>query len=261
MPISRAGIEDVRACMLPDGIAADGRAAAVSRSVLVTWRSDLEGRLFQVYVNGQLAGVTVDPQQRQMVVVGPCSFEAPVCIEVVAVEPHEAHIDFGSDIEPSANLGARVKLTVLRRQDLPVGATFNVYGDGGTGQIDYDAPVNETPIPIWPCPQDKAGFGMACFGDGDFGWDAAAAVGFGKGCFGYGQFGLDADAIEWIGPLLAEGAYRFGVKAIDTAGNLSAACETAPLTVVPPARPAARLDIASFDDRTGRLALCVSDQP
>lgn len=261
MPISRAGIEDVRADVLPDGIAAAGRAAAVSRSVLVTWRSALEGRLFQVYVNGRLAGVTVDPQERQMVVVGRCSFEAAVCIEVVAVDPHEAHIDFAGDIELPTNLGARVKLTVLRSQGLPVGATFNVYGDSGTGQMDYDVPLNETPIPIWPCPQDKAGFGMACFGDGDFGWDAAAAVGFGKGCFGYGQFGLDADAIEWISPLLAEGAYRFGIKAIDTAGNLSAACETGPLTVVPPARPAARLDIASFDDRTGRLALCVSDQP
>ncbi len=261
MPISRAGIEDVRACVLPDGIAADGRAAAVSRSVLVTWRSALEGRLFQVYVNGRLAGVTVDPQQRQMVAVGPCSFEAAVCIEVVAIEPHEAHIDFAGDIERLTNLGARVKLTVLRSQDLPVGTTFNVYGDGGTGPIDYDMPLSETPIPIWPCPQDKAGFGTACFGEGDFGWDAAAAVGFGKGCFGYGQFGLDADVIEWISPLLTEGAYRFGVKAIDTAGNLSAACEMGPLTVVPPARPAARLDIASFDDETGRLTLCVSDQP
>ena len=184
MPISRAGIEDVRACVLPDAIASDGRAATVSRSVLVTWRSALEGRLFQVYVNGRLAGVTVDPQQRQMVVVGPCSFEAAVCIEVVAVEPHEAHVEFAGDIERPTNLGARVRLMLLRSQDLPVGAAFNVYGDGGTGQIDYDAPLNERPIPIWPCPQDKAGFGMACFGDGDLGWDAAAGGGGGKGCLG-----------------------------------------------------------------------------
>ncbi|HPC95215.1 MAG TPA: hypothetical protein PLU87_09745 [Sedimentisphaerales bacterium] len=260
MALCRDGIEDIRACVLPDGIGPDGRAAALSRAVLVTWRSRLEGMLYQVYVNRRLAGVTVDPHQRQMVVVGPSSFEAAVRVEVVAVEPREAHVDFGGQIGPQSNLSTRVRLVLLRSQNLPAGAALNIYSDRGTGQIDYDEPLNDASIPIWPCPQDKAGFGMSRFGDGDFGWDAAAAVGFGKGCFGYGPFGLDADAIEWISPLLASGTYRFGVKVIDEAGNASAAVETGPWTVVAPARPAAKLDVASFDAETGRLTLSVSDQ-
>lgn len=261
MPLSRAGIQDVRLCVLPDAIASDGPSVELSRSALITWRSGLEGRLYQVYLNGRLAGITVDAQQRQMVVQAPSSFEAAVRVEVVSVEPREAHVDFSAQIDPPSNLSARVKLVFLRSQDLPVGATLNVYFDGGTGQIDYGQALNESPITVWPCPQDKAGFGLSRFGEGDFGWDSAAAIGFGKGCFGYGQFGLDADAIEWISPPLAEGTYRFGVKAIDPAGNMSAACEMGPLTIVPPARPAARLDIASFDEQTGRVTLNVSDHP
>jgi len=260
MAFCRDGIEDVRACVLPDGIGPDGRAAALSRSMLVTWHSSLEGRLYQVYANGRLAGVTVDSYQRQMVISAPSSFDAAVRVEVVAVEPGEAHVDFAADIEQPSHLGARVRLVVLRGQNLPAGAALNIYYVGGTGQIDYDEPLNETPIPIWPCPQDKAGFGMSRFGEGDFGWDAAGAVGFAKGCFGYGPFGRDADAIEWISPLLASGTYRFGVRVVDEAGNRSAAIKTKPLTVVAPARPAARLDIASFDAKTGRLTLDVCDQ-
>jgi len=260
MAFSRDGIEAVRACVLPDGIGPDGRAAALSRSVLVTWRSRLEGVLYQVYINGRLAGVTVDTRQRQMVVGAPSSFEAAVRVEVVAVEPREAHVDFADEISQPSNLSTRVRLVFLRSQDLPLHAALNIYLDGGTGQIDYDEPLNDALIPIWPCPQDKAGLGMARFGDGDFGWDAAAGVGFGKGCFGCGQFGLDADAFQWLSPPLASGTYRFGVKVIDEAGNASAAVETGPLAVVPPARPAARLGLAWFDDEAGRLTLSVSDQ-
>lgn len=260
MALCRDGIEDVRACVLPDGIGPDGRAAALSRAVLVTWRSRLEGMLYQVYVNRRLAGVTVAPDQRQMVVVGPSSFESAVRVEVVAVEPRDGHIDFADEIDEPLHRGARIRLVFLRSQNLPAGAALNIYSDRGTGQVDYDEPLNDASIPIWPCPRDKAGFGMSRFGDGDFGWDAAAAVGFGKGCFGCGPFGLDADAIEWISPLLASGTYRFGVRVIDEAGDASAAVETGPLAVIAPARPAARLDLASFDAETGRLTLSVSDQ-
>jgi hypothetical protein len=47
---------------------------------------------------------------------------------------------------------------------------------------------------------------------------------------------------------------------IDETGNESPATETLPLTVVPPARPAARLDIASSDVQNDRLILSVSNQ-
>jgi hypothetical protein len=259
MSFSREGIQDVRVHPLPDAVAPDGQAVGISRSALVTWHSDLKGRFYQVYVNGRLAGTSVNTHQRQMVVQTPSSFESAVHVEVVSVEPTEAHVDFSAQLDAPSYLSTRVRLTLLRSQSLPLDGAFNVYGETATGQIDYDTPLNETPIPIWPCPQDKAGFGLSCFGEGDFGWDAAAAVGFGKGCFASGQFGLDADAIEWISALLAEGAYRFGIRVLDDAGNASPPVESAPVTIVPPARPGVQLSVNSFDPQTGQLTLSVAD--
>lgn len=261
MPLSCTGIEDVRVCTLPDAVTANGRPIGLSRSALVAWHTDLEAKLYQVYINGRMAGVTVDPQQREMVIQTPSSFDAAVAVIVGAVEPEEAHLDFSAEIGRSSYHSTRVRLTFLRSQDLPAGATLSIYSDQGTGQIDYDAPLNETPIPIWSCWQDKAGFGLSCFGESDFGWDAPAAVGFGKGCFGRGQFGLDADAIEWISPVLPQGTYCFGVEVIDEVGNASMAVETPPLAVVPPPRPVAGLGVASFNEESGQLTLSVVDQP
>jgi hypothetical protein len=150
-------------------------------------------------------------------------------------------------------------LTILRSQTLPAGATANVYFDHGAGPIDYTAPLNPVPIPVWACRQDKAGFGMAQFGTGDFGHDAAASVGFGQGRFGHGPFGLDADAIEWLSPPLPLGRYRFGIRITDARGNESPACETEAIPVVPVAKPATGLDIVSFAPQTHQLTLRILD--
>lgn len=254
------GIENVRVLVLPDGIAADGTYAAVSQAALVTWHSSQAGMLHQVYVNGQFAGVTIDAEQRKLVVPVPTSSQSAVRVEVVAVEPKEAHVDFAKLIELSPARGGRVRLVLLRSQTLPVEAKANIYFDSGTGEISYAQPVNIAPVPIWPCRQDKAGFGMAQFAIGDFGYDAAAAAGFGKGSFGNGQFGLDADTITWTGSPLPLGRYRFGVKIVDAQGNESLASETESITVIPGARPATGLSVAAFDPQTNQLTLSISDQ-
>jgi hypothetical protein len=259
MRLHRDGIENVRAFPLPEAIAADGRGTAVAGAALVTWHSSHAGMLHQVYLNGRLAGATFDVEQRQLVVQPPGSFLSAVRVEVVAVEREDAHLDLGNELEPPP-AGGRVRLVLLRSQALPPGARVNVYFDNGVGQIDYGAPLNPLPIAVWPCPQDKAGFGMATFGTGDFGYDAAACVGFGKGRFADGPFGLDADAIEWISPPLPLGRYRFGVKTLDACGNESPAGETSPIAVVPAARPAAALSVAAFDPQTNQLTLRISDQ-
>lgn len=259
MPFYREGVENVRAFTLPEAVANDGRDIALSSAALVTWRSCHATRLHQVYVNSRLAGTTVDPQQRRLVVQAPASFHAAVRVEVVATDPEDAYRDFADQLEPPPAQG-RVRLVLLRSQTLPIGARANVYFDNAGGQIDYVQPLNASPIPIWPCRQDKAGFGMAQFGTSDFGYDSAAAIGFGKGSFGHGQFGLDADAIEWISPSLPPGRYRFGVKILDACGNESAAGETEPIPVVPAPRPAAALNIMAFDPQTNQLTLRVSDQ-
>jgi hypothetical protein len=255
MSLVSEGIEQVRAFELPAGIWKDGEYVAIPRVALVKWRSCHTDMLHLVYVNGRFAGATIDTEQRQMIVQIPSSFESAVRIEVFAVAVEQAHVDFVSEIaQPPVDSG-RVKITLLRSQNMPVGASANVFFDGGSGQIDYGQPLNDRPIQIWPSWMDKAGFAMARFGVGDFGWDSAAAVGLGKGCFGRGQFGLDADTIEWVSEPLPAGTYKFGVKIVDQAGNESDASEIGPITVTPAARAAEELSVLSFNSQTNELVL------
>lgn len=259
MSFSRDGIENVRAVLLPDAITATGRPVTVSRTASVTWCCSEPEMLYHIYVNESLAGVTIDNEQRQLVVPVPASLESAVRIEVIAVSPAKAHCDFGAELDAMPAASARVRLTLLRSQEIPAGASVNVYYDRSTGDVDYGEPLNAAPVPVWPCPQDKAGLGMAPFGTGDFGYEAGAAVGLGKGSFGCGAFGLDADVMEWISPVLPPGEYRFGVKVVDASGNESAGSETEPIAVVPAAVPASGLDVVTFDECTGLLTLGISE--
>jgi len=252
------GIRLVRACELPGGIWADGGFFGAPRVALVEWSADagVGDKLFQVYVNGRYAGATADVDQRRMIVPLPASLETPVRVEVFAVEQDEAHRDFSDELDRWVGNG-RVRLSLLRSQELPVRATAEVYFDNGTGTVDYDEPLNDEPIRIWPAWQDKAGHGMSRFGVGDFGYDGAAAVGFGRGCFGIAQFGLDADVIEWFSPALADGVYKFGVKVTDEKGNTGSGVEVGPVTVMRVARPVDELAISQFDESSGQLVLAI----
>jgi hypothetical protein len=258
MVLGKSGIESVRALELPGGIGADGGGVGMPRTALVTWRSCLSGKLYQVYVNGRYAGATIESEQRQMIAQIPTSIETAVRIEVFAVEADEADRDFSSELDSPQSDSGRVRIVLLRSQNLPIDATSEIYFDRGSGAIDYSEPLSDRPIRLWQAWQDKAGFGMSRFGAGDFGYDSAAAVGFGKGGFGNGQFGLDADGIEWVSPVLSAGAYRFGVRVCDSAGNQSAPSESGEVTVIPGARPAEKVSISSFDKVTNQLVLSVS---
>jgi len=258
MTLISNGIDSVRVFELPCGIWVDGQHVGTPLRALVRWRSAWNDRFYQVYVNGQFAGATLDDQQRQMIVPIPTSLEAAVRIEVFAVNAEQADTDLGNELtRPLADSG-RVRMNLLRSQNLPMGATAEVYFDNGTGEIDYDKPLSDSPIRIWPAWQDKAGFAMSKFGVGDFGYESAAAVGFGKGSFGCGQFGLDADAIEWTSPPLLAGVYKFGVKVTNKAGSQSNASETEPITVTPAAKPAEKLSISSFGKQENQLVLDIS---
>ena len=259
MALISSGIEKVRAFELPGGIWADGGTFGSPRIALVKWSAkvDWSDKFYQIYVNGQYAGTTVDSSQRRMVVQMPTSLETPVQIEVFAVEVEDADTDFSSEPDSSPAGTGRVKIIMLREQSLPISSTAQIYFDNGTGEIDYDNPLNDFPIRVWPVWQDKAGFGMSRFGFSDFGFDGAAAVGFGKGSFGRGQFGLDADTFEWISQPMGAGVYQFAVKIIDEAGNENSS-ETGEVTVTPAARPAEQVSISSFDKQTNQLVLNVS---
>jgi hypothetical protein len=258
MALIDSGIEKVRAFELPCGIWVDGRYFGSPRVALVKWRSYWADMFYQVYVNGRYAGVTVDSQQREMIVQIPTCLMAPVRIEVFAVEAEQADTDFSKEIDSPIGRTGRVRISMLRGQSLPIGATAQIYFDNGTGEINYDTPLNDSPIKVWPVWQDKAGFGMSRFGVSDFGYDSAAAVGFGRGSFGDGQFGLDADIFEWVSPPMPAGVYKFAVKIASKVGNESSGSETGEITVTPAARPAEQVSISSFDKQTNQLVLSVS---
>jgi hypothetical protein len=259
MSLYSNGIDSVRAFDLPAGIRADGQFIKEPRAALVKWRSSFSEKFHQVYVNSQYAGTTLDSQQRQLLVPTPISPESAVRIEVFAVDEEYVDKDFSGELDHPAADNGRVKITLLRSQNLPINATANIYFDNGTGQINYENPLTSTPIQIWPVQQDKAGFAMSRFGLSDFGWDSAAAVGFGKGSFGYGQFGLDADTIEWTSPILLSGTYKFSIKIRDALGRQSTGSETGSITVTPAARPAEGLSVSSFDKQTNQLVLNIEN--
>jgi len=257
MALISSGIDVARVFELPGGFWKDGGAVSVPRMALVRWRSCWTDKFYQVYIDGQYAGATIDTEQRQMVIRAPFS-NTVVRIEIFAVEPAEECTDFSSEVDGGNGRSGRVEISFLRQQNLPTGSAAKVYFDGGSGEIDYENPINDSPIRIWPAWQDKSGLGMSRFGLGDFGYDSAAAVGFGKGSFGRGQFGSDADTIEWISRPLERGVYKFAVKVIDAAGNESAVSETGEAVVTPASRPAVNVNVFLFDKQTNELVLNVS---
>ena len=257
MSLISNGINSVRAFAPPCGIWADGRAPVAPRMALVRWRSVLSDVYYQVYVNGKYAGTSLDTQQRRMIVPLPNCLDYLVRIEVFAVEAQDADVDFSGELDVPAGNGC-VRISMLRSQDLPPGATAQIYFDNGTGQIDYDNPLTDSPIELWSAWQDKAGFALSRFGQSDFGYDSTAAVGFGKGSFGNGRFGLDADTIEWVSPPLQAGIYKFAVVVTDENGNKSCVSEAESVTVTPAAEPAGGLEVDSFDIQTNELVLKIT---
>lgn len=257
MGLVSSGIDRVRAYALAVGVRADGSAVDEPLSVLVKWRSEHEDKFCQIYVNGELAGVTTDLEQRGMIVPIRSAWSSAVRIEVFAVEPSEAHIDFSSQL-PSRQQGGRIRLSLLRSMALPFEGTAQVFSDGGGGEIDYDEPASREDIQLWPSWQDKFGFGLGQFGEGDFGYEGSAAVGFGMGLFGEGEFGFDADEVSWVSSELDTGRHKFAVKVTDRLGQVSDGKETGEITVIRTAEPAEELEVSSYDKAEDRLMLCIS---
>ena len=258
MLLIREEIEKVGILELPGGIYGDGRSFALPRTALVKWSSTLDGKVYQVYVNGRFAGVTVDSEQRLMVVSLPSEPETPVRIEVFGVDAGDAYRDLSGELGELLGWSGRVRINILRSQELPLGSYLNVYYDGGSGEIDYERALNDEILMIWLSRCYKAGFGLDEFGKGDFGFDSSAAVGFGMGSFGLGQFGLDADVIEWTSPEFKAGVYQFGLKLFDPRGVQIGLAETGEVTVTPAARSAERLETHSFDKQTNELVFGIS---
>lgn len=246
MGLIESGIDRVRAFKLAAGVGRDGRSVEEPLSVLVKWRSGHEGKLHQVYVNGEFAGVTSDCEQRMLVVGGLSSWSSCLRVEVFAVDVSEAHIDFGSELDDGGQVG-RVEIGWIRGMSLPYEGMALVHSDGE---------VVSSEIDLWSAWQDKGGFGLGRFGAGDFGYEGSAAVGFGKGLFG-GEFGFDSDEVRWVSGLLESGGYGFTVKVRDALGNEDSGVESGDVVVVGQGAGAEAVRVESYDIGSGELVIGV----
>ena len=244
------GINKVRAFALPAGVSGDGSANQLAGAAIVKWHSAYDDMLHQVYVNGRFAGTTVELTQRQMIVPVPLSQKTAVRIEVFAVEPQFADVDFSDELNTSQNQTGRVEIEFPRTDNLPMDGKADYYLEGNR--------LNNRSIKIQPDFVGKGGFGLSSFGNSDFGYDGSAAIGFGKGNFGFGWFGFDADVLCWQSGQLQAGNYKFDIKITDNLGNTAEGQETETITVIPPAKPAEEMTIKSFDKQNGKLILQVA---
>ncbi|MDD4889769.1 MAG: hypothetical protein PHU85_07535, partial [Phycisphaerae bacterium] len=204
----------VRVAIVADGRNDEGDAGAA----LVRWSlpdGTPADSLVQVYVNGQLAAVSDDPDQRELLVAAPVRTAWPAAaVRLVAVSPAESGDDLRRLLGPQPR-GGRALLRWPRTNDAPLGATVNVFGNGGAGEIDFAQPVNPEPIAWFPDGRGKWGFALSGFGDGAFGYDASRSIGFGLGGFGIGELGFDAEWAEWLSDDLPEGAHLFALIGSD----------------------------------------------
>lgn len=249
------GISSVRVFGLAVGTGSDGKTVANGLSVLVKWDSVYTDGLHQVYVDGELAGATSDCQQRMLEVSIFSGSISGAEIEVYAVSPEEAGVDFSKEPGPSGRRD-RARLSISRSMSLSFAGKADFYFDFGSGQVDYGQPISKEPLCIWPSRQDKGGFGLAVFGAGEFGYEAG--IGFGRGNFGKGEFGFDADETVFETSELSAGNYRFGVELTDVFGIRSEAVESQSVTMIPIAQPPEGLSVNYYDKQQDKLVLTVN---
>ncbi|MFO8014797.1 MAG: hypothetical protein R6X20_15995 [Phycisphaerae bacterium] len=239
------GITHVRVRPLALDLAPDG-AQAGPGAIEVTWQSTHEDRWHQVYVNGRLAGVTALPADRRLVVTVPAGRRGRhemLRVEVAAVEAADRRTDFADALTGfGAGAGAEVRLAWQAGLYLdPNLEAFDVFGDGATGTIDYETPLNESPIPARP--------------GGRTPW------GYGTGGYGVGAWGRAAAEYEWTADPAVPATHRFAVVASDAAGNRLATAAEVEILVAPLPRPPQDVRLAAYDPNAQVATLAWDPSP
>lgn len=247
MNISSDGIGNVRVSAF-DGVGAEVHG----RLAVVRWSAAEVDRSYQVYVNGRLGGFTQYRGQRQMVVHLPREKVASE-ISVFGVDPAGAGIDFGDQLVGNVRRG-RVVISFVRSQRLGLGSVLRVYGDLGSGQIDWSRALNGRGQKIWCLWQDKVGFGLNRFGESDFGYDWAGGAGFGRGGFGAGDFGVDGEIFVWVSEPLEADRYKFAAVVEDGFGRCSQA-QTTDVFVDRGAEPVRSARAVGYDVQSGVVCI------
>jgi len=239
------GITHVRVRPLALDLAPDGTVAGPG-AIEVTWQSSHDDRWHQVYVGGRLAGVTALPADRRLAVTVPAGRSGRcemLLVEVAAVEATDRWTDFSDALTgfgPGA--GAEVRLTWQAGLYLDANLeAFDVFGDGATGAIDYDTPLNESPLAARP--------------GGRTPW------GYGTGGFGIGAWGQAAAEYDWTADPVVPGTHRFAVVAIDAAGNRLATATEVEITVSPLPQPPEDFRVSAYDPNTQAATLAWNPSP
>jgi len=239
---STEGISRVRVRSLAVGLSTTGPASSPG-ALEVTWDSTQTDRWHQVYAAGQLAGVTVAPEDRRLVIAVPAGRAGlagragPVLVEVVAVDAEDRATDFGEVLEGfDVGDGSRVRLVWQAGPYLdPNLESFNVYAGGGSGTVDYESALNESPLPARP--------------------DGVEPWGYGAGGFGVGGYGASAARYEWTTDPLGPGDVRFAVAAIDAAGNRLTTAAEVVVEIAARLRPPENLRVVGYDAGSRKATL------
>jgi hypothetical protein len=169
------------------------------------WRAPLQDdRLVQVYVQGELYDVTLDPALREMCLVLDRTQQSR--IELLAIPANDPQAVWRPQPgllgawQPSVSSSARVDL--VRDERLPVDTQLVVEIDGQ--KTDRGA--------MWPQDQNRSVTdGLLAFGD-------VAGVGLGVGDLGMGALGAGGTAWRWRRDVPSIGSHDVTINAVDLAG-------------------------------------------
>lgn len=182
------------------------------------WRAPQQGeRVVQVYVDGELVDVALEPAQRELWL----SVDRGIArhIELVALDSDVD--DVWKPVPLSAQVTSAAAVTLMRDETLAVDTHVAVREGGAV----LDAAA------MWPGDEHRSGFG-ALFGEGAFGFDASTGPGLGLGELGYGPLGSDNFAWRWRRDDLASGEHTLELHATSGDGEaLAGALAIDPLTI------------------------------
>lgn len=191
------------------------------RLVHLAWSAPEQGdRLVQIYANGELAGTSMSPADREAWLV--LDAAAHTQIELLAVTPNDAttpHTDALAGASPPACPAGSFDLT--RDAALPIDARL---------RLTIDDSADALLTPLFPADAARSGFGSV-FGEGGFGYDAATGPGLGLGQLGYGPLGTDGDALRWRDRTLGTGDHTLHLALVDAAGRPASEQSDLPLTI------------------------------
>jgi len=151
---------------------------------------------------------------------------------------------------------ADVELTFPQQRDAD---RFDAFGDGCTGTIDYDTPINSRAIEAWPDGEARGGWGIGPWGSGPWGV-AARGVGWGRGMWGFGAWGFGRQAIHHTLGDVDDGAYKLAVVGYDKADNrITPATTTATIVVAADPEPPTELLATAYAG--GQVTLSFTRSP